>query len=489
MRWKAVIVAACLLGACGGGGGGGGDPPPPPPPPVANRAPAITSAATASFAENGTGIAYQAAATDPDGDAVTFRIEGPDAARFVISASGGISFVTPPNFEAPADADGNNAYQITLIASDGKAESRLDLTISVSNLPDELGGRYFSFPGVASALIPVPGSTDVFVATRTGQIYRWNPAQPAPGTLYLTIGNVGYAGFGEGGVINIAVPADYQTSGHLYAYVRSSDQSIHVRRYDRSSAGLGDPASERLIVRVPYLESFSSSENLGGGLAFGPDNLLYIGTGILGIGDSRAQNLSLLHGKILRLDVSRDDFPGDAARNYGIPAGNPFSSGAREIFAFGLEDPRRMSFDGTNLLIGDHHRLQGIKTPPEVHLLRPQDAGANFGHLDNQGPNPIPPVITLRPGNIVSDGSMTGGLVYRGRIQSLVGLYIFADPLNRRTWVVPAVNIVQGRTIQQEGVGEIPLPPDRPDRVVSFGTDALGNLYFVDGRVYLVEER
>ena len=86
-----------------------------------NEAPTITSAATASFAENATGTVYTAAATDPDaGATLTYSISGADAALFNINATtGAVTFKSSPNYEAPGDAGGNNVYDVNVTASDG----------------------------------------------------------------------------------------------------------------------------------------------------------------------------------------------------------------------------------------------------------------------------------------------------------------------------------------------------------------------------------
>ena len=98
-RPAALLLGLALLTGCGGDGED--DAP-------TNRAPAFSSAATASVAENATGTVYQAAASDPEGSAVSYRIEGPDAARFAISGTGAVSFVASPDFETPTDANADN---------------------------------------------------------------------------------------------------------------------------------------------------------------------------------------------------------------------------------------------------------------------------------------------------------------------------------------------------------------------------------------------
>ncbi|MFN7306511.1 MAG: beta strand repeat-containing protein, partial [Alphaproteobacteria bacterium] len=112
----------------------------PPPPSITvtvttqNDAPRITSGATASFAENGTGIAYQAVGSDPEGATTIWTLGGADAGRFNISSTGAVTFKAAPNFEAPTDAGGNNVYDIIVTASDGTLSSSQNVAIAVTNV-------------------------------------------------------------------------------------------------------------------------------------------------------------------------------------------------------------------------------------------------------------------------------------------------------------------------------------------------------------------
>ncbi|MGA9580602.1 MAG: PQQ-dependent sugar dehydrogenase [Allosphingosinicella sp.] len=488
-------LLALSIAACGGGGGGGG------PPTAANQPPVITSPGAVSVPENTASAFYQATAFDPEGNGVTYQLAGADAARFTISGSGAIGFAAPPDFEAPNDSDANNVYLLTLVASDGSLSSQIALMVTVTNVPDQVSVRRLEVQG--DAVAPVPGSSRIFVATRAGQISVVDPASAGSPTPYLTVSDI-YATLdvSEYGLLNIVAAPDYATSGNLYVLLTNSNGDVELRRYGRLSSGAGDPASADVILRVPRAATLNS-ESLGGGLVFGPDQLLYVG---IGEGRSRgsnpdnsAQNLNSLRGKILRLDVGRDDFPADANRDYGIPAGNPFTTGAREILAYGLDNPRRMSFDGSNLLIGDAHGgIASVEMPKqEVNLLRPQDAGANFGYpfgiAGNPAPPPgaLPPVIRLAGTSNSSLGRITGGYVYRGPVTQFNGLYIFADLVTRNIFSVPAANIVQGQTIEQAGVTSLngSLPADLPREIRSFGIDSNDNLYFVPNFVYVLELR
>lgn len=506
-RLVVAFLAVMLTTGCGGGGDNS------PPAPI-NRPPVITSAATAAVPENTAGPAYQAAATDPDGDVVTYRLEGGDAARFTLTAGGAISFVAAPNFEAPADTDANNIYQIILVASDGAMESRLNVSITVTNAPDQLAARQVVNQSKFAAA--ATGTDGLFTGRLAGaldgsrffEIFLVDPAPGGTQTLYLTIRDIFSTQFvSEYGVLNVVAAPDYATSGMLYVLLTNPDRDIELRRYGRLASGLGNPNGD-VILRIPGNRS-AMSVSLGGGLAFGPDNLLYIGVGegrASGADpDLTAQDLSSMLGKILRIDVRRDDYPADPDRDYGIPTGNPFATGIREIYAYGLDNPRRMNFDGQNLLIGDAlESVAFIERPDqEINLLRPQDAGANFGfpYGTFRFPTPpagtTPPVIRVSGTNNSNIGRVTGGYVYRGPITQLDGQYLFAEMATRSVWAVPAANIVQGHTITQSGLNSLNalLPTDIPREVLSFGLDGSNNLYFVSaftgqgGPVYVLELR
>lgn len=499
MRIRSAMFAILLLSACGGDGGGGGGSVP-----VATT-PAITSAASVTVPENVTGTVYQATATDPRGAAITFRIEGDDAARFAITTAGALSFTAPPDYENPTDGNRDNVYDLTLVASNGAAEARSALRVTVSNVADAPTPRAISGFLNARYVAAIPGSGSVFVSETGGRIYRTDPSQAGPGQLYLTVGNLAtrqnIPGVDDGALISIAAAPDYASSGVLYAMVVSDAGNLEVRRYGRLANGLGDGASADVILRVPNVETQSSS--LGGGIAFGPDNYLYLGIGngqLYGRSPgTRAQDLTSLQGKILRIDVRSDAYPADPNRDYAIPATNPFQTGGRapEIYAYGLENPRRMAFDGTNLLIGEAHAAAATiadQQLQEVDLLRPQDAGANFGFPAAGGAGIAPPVI-YTTGTLNHLGEMTGGFVYRGPVTPYVGSYFLADARTGEIWTVPAASIMQGTSLNEGQLtprnGLIPSQQALVT-VVSFGTDANGNLYVVPSSgsdIYIVELR
>jgi hypothetical protein len=496
MRIKALacVIAALALAACGSGGGGGGGGPP------ANTAPRFTSAGTAQTPENAAAPVYRAAANDPEGQPVSFAIAGgPDGLLFSINASSGdLSFRTPPDFEQPTDAGRDNAYDLTLQASDGALTAALDLRVTVTDVAGALSVRRVA-TGFVQPMFLTPlddGSGRLLVVEKGGRIRILDGATGAvAATPFLDITTT-IDPAGEGGLLGLALAADFRTSGTFYVTVTNTSGDIEVRRY-RTLAGQldrGDPASGDVILAVPH-PTFSNHN--GGWLSFGPDGFLYVALGDGGGGGDpggTGQNPNTLLGAMLRIDPRTDGFPSDPSRDYVIPSGNPFAGGggAPEVLHYGLRNPWRSSFDRASghLYIGD----VGQGTREEVSLARSTDRGLNFGWNILEGTFQFtpgstggltPPVLEYSHGTGALQGrSVTGGYVYRGPWAPLRGQYIFGDFVNRRIWSVPASSLVQGATLQSSSFTDrtAEFTPDAGaiGNIASFGEDAAANLYVID---------
>ena len=292
---------------------------------------------------------------------------------------------------------------------------------------------------------------------------------------------------GEQGLLGLAFAPDYAQSGLFYIYYTDSNGDENLIEYHRRTEDVADPGSARQVL---FTHDDESNHN-GGMLAFGPDKLLYIGTGDGGGGGDQhgahgnAQNLGVLLGKILRIDPRQS-----GARPYTIPSSNPFVGrrGARgEIYAYGLRNPWRFSFDRRtgDLAIGD----VGQGEIEEIDFRRRGRArGANFGWRVFEGntrytdgeraPGAVKPVITERH----ADGncSITGGIVVRDPgLKAWAGRYVFGDYCRGRleTTKLPGGN-----------VSETAL---NVDQLSSFGEDARGRVYAVSlsGPVYRLVAR
>ena len=230
------------------------------------------------------------------------------------------------------------------------------------------------------------------------------------------------------------------------------------------------------------------SNHNGGHLAFGPDGYLYLSVGDGGGGgdpNGNGQNINTLLGKILRLDVETGN-----PTTYTIPASNPFVgiSGADEIWAYGLRNPWRYSFDRLTgaLFIGDVGQGNWEEVDYQAFGFA---GGANYGwnvlegnHCYSPSSGCVPPANYVPPVAEYSHSfgcSITGGYVYRGPLYtSMQGIYFYSDYCSGRIW---GLQNLGGTWVTTE-------LEDAPFNVSSFGEDETGNLYVVDlgGTIYLV---
>ena len=493
--WGAGAFLLAAAACSGGGGNTGGSPPPPP----ANRPPAFTGATAVSVNENTSGPVYTISVSDPDGDAVTLSIvAGKDEGDFVIDLTGRtIAFVTPPDFEAPQDANGDNVYDLTIEARDPAGlTAQLNLSVTVLNLAESMAlarvGSGFSQPLFVTQL---PGTSQLVVLQKGGRARLLDPSTGAIGPVDFLDVSGSIATDGERGLLGIAFSPDFATDHTFYVNLTNTAGNTEIRRYRlfTGSSDQADPATADVILTVAQ----PASNHNGGWLGFGPDGLLYIGLGDGGGGgdpQENAQNPNTLLGKLLRVDVTGDDFPADATRDYAIPAGNAFpggTGGLPEIYALGLRNPFRCSFDALSgdLFIGD----VGQGAVEEVDRIGTDEGGTNFGWDNLEGtqifegpddPSFRDPVLQYLHGSGAAQGnSITGGYVYRGAIEGIRDRYVFADYVSGNVWAVPETDLVNGSTINLAATARIndQIVPDAGSLsgIASFGEDAAGNLYIV----------
>jgi len=348
----------------------------------------------------------------------------------------------------------------------------------------QIVGTGFDTPVFAGS---APGDVGhLYVVSKTpGQIYVLD-AVTGQRSLFLDIPDLELSTDPEEGLLGLAFHPGYASNGRFFAHLVNAAGDIEIREYARSHAdpSLADPSPVRTIITAPH----PTIGHNGGAMAFSPvDGFLYIAMGDGGTGSvlsHNAQNLDVLLGKLLRIDIDGDDFPG-ADRNYAIPDGNPFLgiAGADEIWAYGLRNPWRIAFDHNgDLYIAD----VGQRTREEVDFLPAGGpGGANLGWDLAEGSFGTPPPGSVLP--IFEYGrelgkSITGGEVYRGPDPALHGAYFFADFISGRIWTLK-----DGMAVDRTAQVQVEGPP--LSQIVSFGVDAYGVLYVVSlsGNIYRLD--
>jgi glucose/arabinose dehydrogenase len=332
--------------------------------------------------------------------------------------------------------------------------------------------------------ISPPGDTGrLFIVEKTGLIRILDLATgqvlPTPFLDLTTQINTN----GEQGLLGLAFHPDFADNGVFYVHITNPSGDAEVRRYQVSAnnPNVADPTSAAPVLSVDLPSN--ASNHRAGWLAFGPDGNLHVAIGDGGSTPATGQTIDDLLGNILRIDVNSDAFPADPNRNYAIPAGNPYVgvAGEDEIYAIGLRNPWRPSFDRglETFFIAD----VGGSRWEEVNLGQ---AGANYGWPIFEGNEQISqgtptggtataPIFAY-PHN-GAGRSITGGYVYRGPSEGLQGQYFFADFV---TWEVFTLRFNGSAWIATERTDQITPDAGTIGSPSSFGEDALGNLYLVD---------
>ena len=325
------------------------------------------------------------------------------------------------------------------------------------------------------------GDSRLFITEQAGQIKIIQDGQLL-GEPFLNISHLVKSG-GERGLLSTAFHPQYTENGFFYVnYTNSSGNTVIARYEVTADPSKADPNSEKVLLQID--QPFSNHN--GGQIAFGPDGYLYIGTGDGGRGGdplNAGQDLSTLLGKILRIDVDKEE-------PYAIPEDNPFISNENarpEIWAYGLRNPWRFSFDSEadDLFIADvgQNSFEEVNFQPSTST-----GGENYGWRlmeaeqcfeprsnCNAGGTLILPIISYAR----ADGrSITGGYVYRGQaIKSLQGKYVYGDFATKRVWM--ASRGADKWTAE--------LLANTSFSISSFGEGFAGELYLADhsgGKIY-----
>jgi glucose/arabinose dehydrogenase len=293
---------------------------------------------------------------------------------------------------------------------------------------------------------------------------------------------------GERGLLGMAFDPSFETNRRFYVdYIDKTTLNTVVATYQASVSqpNIADAASAQNVLTVAQ-PAFANHKAGWIGFRPGESANLYIATGDGGSAndpDNRAQNLNENLGKILRVDVAADHFPGDPTRyGYGIPTGN-ITAGNPEIYAYGLRNPYRDSFDretGTFYIadVGQNQR-------EEINIGA---AGANYGWRKFEGTdlnfpndpalaNHTPPIFEY---NHVGDSAgVIGGYAYRGAaIEGLQGTYFFADLATDK---VTSFRFTDGGGITEltDRTAELISPTGISGSITSFAEDSSGNIYLV----------
>jgi glucose/arabinose dehydrogenase len=331
---------------------------------------------------------------------------------------------------------------------------------------------------------PDDGTNRLFVLEQKGNIYVFeNEKTTSERTLFLDLTDQVTFG-GEMGLLGLAFHPNYAENGYFYVDYINTDRDTIISRFEVNDGDINkaEKESEKVILTV---EQPFDNHN-GGQIAFGPDGYLYIALGDGGSGgdpQGNGQNRKTLLGSILRIDI-------DSGEPYGIPDTNPFvgnTEGYREeIFAYGLRNPWRFSFDTETgkLWTGD----VGQNAWEEIDII---ESGKNYGWAIMEGTHCYQSNDCDQTGLSLpiyeydhSVGrSITGGFVYRGEtLNSLEGKYIYADYVVGKIWAL---------SYEGNSAKENQLLVEVDQAIPSFGVDRNNNLYFLafDGYIYQIVEK
>ncbi len=324
----------------------------------------------------------------------------------------------------------------------------------------------------------------LFVVEQEGKIWVIESGNTVANAFLDISAKVGSQG-NEQGLLGLAFDPDYENSGNFYVnYTDLNGDTVIARFHISGDPNRADASSEETLLQVdqPY------PNHNGGNLVFGPDGYLYAGLGDGGSGGDphgNGQSLDTLLGKILRIDVK-------SGSPYSIPSDNPFASGGGlpEIWAYGLRNPWRFSFDSAtgDLYIAD----VGQDAWEEVDFLQNGTAGgSNFGWNLFEGNHPyqgtppdgatfVTPVAEYPHGGRCS---ITGGYVYRGAaLPAWQGVYFYGDYCSGEIF---------GLLQHPDGSWESQLLYNLDINITSFGLDESGELYVVDrnGGIYEFQDQ
>ena len=345
-------------------------------------------------------------------------------------------------------------------------------------LPVAAGAQQIALQRVTGGLsaplgIVSAGDARLFIVQQSGTVVIWDGTRILP-TPFLDIHNL-VTCCGERGLLGLAFHPQYAANGRFFVHYTAPNGDVTIARYSVSAdRDRADPASGAVLLTIPHSQFANHN---GGQLQFGPDGYLYDGIGDgggAGNPSNSAQDLNQLLGKIVRIDVDQPP--------YAIPPSNPFASrpNARgEIWAYGLRNPWRFSFDRetADLWIADvgQNIYEEIDVQPAASL-----GGENYGWRIMEGLHCFNATTCATAGltmpileyNHAFGCSVTGGYRYRGaRFPRLRGIYFYADYCSGTIWGATQANGVWTSRVMLQ-TNKVPFS--------TFGEDSNGEIYVAD---------
>ncbi len=408
----------------------------------------------------------------------------PIAPSVVPTAGASVAPATAPAATVPATRLPPTAVQLTAtmpeVATAESTSTPTAASASFSPAPATLTLLASGLEKPVYLTEPADGTGRLFVVEQAGLILIWRNGQFLA-TPFLDLRDRVNSSGNEQGLLGLAFHPQYSANRRFFVYYTNMDGNLVIARYtaQASNPDQADPTSATALLQIAH-PSFQNHN--GGDLVFGPDGYLYIGIGDGGSqGDphGNGQNLDTLLAKLLRIDVNKEP--------YGVPPDNPFIGQADkrpEIWAYGLRNPWRFSFDRKtgDLYIAD----VGQDTYEEVdYQPAGSRGGANYGWSLMEGMHPYKgdysPGLTLPVAEYThSEGgcSITGGYVYRGaQWPQWAGLYFFGDYCTGLIWALGHTQAGWQRAL----VAQSSLA------ISSFGEDQAGEIYVLDhegGAIY-----
>lgn len=314
-----------------------------------------------------------------------------------------------------------------------------------------------------------------FVVEQDGIIKTFNSKDTSTNT-FLDISDK-VKSDGEMGLLGMALHPDFENNGIFFASYTGKDDVSYISRFQSNNL-VTDNQSESIILSVPQ----PYGNHNGGQISFGPEGYLYIGFGDGGFyGDphDNGQNIDSLLGALLRIDINNTN-------TYKIPTDNPFVNkpGKDEIYAYGLRNPWRWSFDRLTheLWLAD----VGQNDWEEINIIQ---KGGNYGwnimegnqcYL-NKNCDDTKYISPIHDYSHAEGQSITGGYVYRGKnISYLIGTYLYADYISGKIW---------GLSKNSDGTYTNELLNNSSIYISSFAEDQAGNLYIIghqSGKIYII---